>query len=42
MHHELTVAQVFFYALLPPIIFHAGFTMRRKNFFINTGRNPPS
>eukprot|EP00658_Telonema_sp_P-2_P070129 TRINITY_DN59738_c0_g1_i1.p1 TRINITY_DN59738_c0_g1~~TRINITY_DN59738_c0_g1_i1.p1 ORF type:complete len:493 (-),score=131.77 TRINITY_DN59738_c0_g1_i1:283-1761(-) len=26
-----------FYALLPPIIFNAGFTMRRKNFFINMG-----
>ena len=29
--------EIFFYLLLPPIIFHAGYSMRRKDFFNNLG-----
>lgn len=29
--------EVFFYALLPPIVFAAGFTLKKKQFFHNLG-----
>lgn len=29
--------EIFFYLLLPPIIFNAGYSMRRKQFFYNLG-----
>lgn len=32
-----SVLQVFFYALLPPIIFDAGFAMHNARFFSNLG-----
>jgi sodium/hydrogen exchanger 8 len=40
-YHEEEVVmfspEVFFYALLPPIVFEAGWSLKRKNFFKNLG-----
>lgn len=31
--HDLVTAQIFFDVLLPPIIFNAGFSIKKKLFF---------